>query len=112
MLRMTTAALDTLKFANRLKDAGMPSAQAEAEAQALSDALAEQARSLQADMDARFGRDLTQNELRSDAALARLEAKVDKGFAEMNGKFTLLQWMLGFVLALALAIAMKLFLRG
>ena len=36
---MTTATFDTLKFANRLKAAGVPDNQAEAKAEALSDAL-------------------------------------------------------------------------
>ena len=36
---MTTATFDTLKFANRLKVAGVPDKQAEAEAEALSEAL-------------------------------------------------------------------------
>jgi hypothetical protein len=36
---MTAVTFDTLKFANRLKAAGVPSQQAEAEAEALADAL-------------------------------------------------------------------------
>jgi len=36
---MATITFDTLKFANTLKEAGVPSAQAEAEATALSDVL-------------------------------------------------------------------------
>ena len=36
---MATIMFDTLKFANTLKDAGVPSAQAEAEAKALSEVL-------------------------------------------------------------------------
>jgi hypothetical protein len=36
---MTTITFDTLKFANRLKAAGVPAQQAEAEAEALADAL-------------------------------------------------------------------------
>lgn len=36
---MTTITFDTLKYANTLKDAGVPSAQAEAEAIALSEVL-------------------------------------------------------------------------
>lgn len=36
---MATITFDTLKFANALKEAGVPSAQAEAEATALSDVL-------------------------------------------------------------------------
>ncbi len=36
---MATITFDTLKFANRLKDAGVPAAQAEAQAYAIADAL-------------------------------------------------------------------------
>lgn len=36
---MSTITFDTLKFANRLKSAGVPPAQAEAEAEALAEAL-------------------------------------------------------------------------
>lgn len=38
---MTTLTFDTLKFANRLKAAGVPDKQAEAEAEALAEALSE-----------------------------------------------------------------------
>jgi len=38
---MSTLIFDTLKFANRLKAAGMPDKQAEAEAEALAEALSE-----------------------------------------------------------------------
>lgn len=38
---MATLTFDTLKFANRLKAAGVPNAQAEAEAEALAEALGE-----------------------------------------------------------------------
>jgi broad-specificity NMP kinase len=38
---MTTLTFDTLKFANRLKAAGVPPAQAEAEAEALAEVLAD-----------------------------------------------------------------------
>jgi len=38
---MTTLTFDTLKFANRLKAAGVPDKQAEAEAEALADALSD-----------------------------------------------------------------------
>jgi len=38
---MTTLTFDTLRFANKLKAAGVPDKQAEAEAEALSDVLAE-----------------------------------------------------------------------
>ena len=64
---MATITFDTLKFANTLKEAGVPSAQAEAEATALSevleinlkdlatkDDLHREIESLRRDMDARF----------------------------------------------------------
>jgi hypothetical protein len=61
--------------------------------------------------------ELSQSEVRADNALARLESKMDKGFAavdtrfaEMNGKFTLLQWMFGLIVAGLLTIVMKLFM--
>lgn len=38
---MTTLSFDTLKFANRLKSAGVPAAQAEAEAEALAEIMAD-----------------------------------------------------------------------
>ena len=38
---MTTITFDTLKYANRLKTAGVPEKQAEAEAEALADVMAE-----------------------------------------------------------------------
>jgi hypothetical protein len=41
---MTTLTFDTLKFANKLKAAGVPEKQAEAEAEALADVMAEAAK--------------------------------------------------------------------
>lgn len=43
---MTTLAFDTLKFANRLKSAGVPAMQAEAKAEALAEAMAETGKAL------------------------------------------------------------------
>jgi hypothetical protein len=43
---MATATFDTLKFANKLKQAGVPDKQAEAEAEALAEALAVNLRDL------------------------------------------------------------------
>jgi hypothetical protein len=92
---MTATAIDTLKFANRLKQAGVPQEQAEAQTQAIVEALA----------DAR-------GDLATKADMQALESKVDKGFAEVKGEMTLVKWMLGSLMALALGIAMKLFLHG
>ena len=98
---MIAVTIDTLKFANRLKQAGMPSEQAEAQAQAIVEALDASSQSL-----------TTQQGLRS------LEAKMDKGFAavdtrfaEIKGEMVLLKWMLGVTVAGVIALVMKLFIH-
>ncbi|WP_197328754.1 DUF1640 domain-containing protein [Ralstonia syzygii] len=91
---MTSVAFDTLKYANRLKTAGVPPAQAEAEAEALAEAMDVQARAIHSEikrerheMATAHKRDLSDSEAHNDKVLARLEAKVDKGFAEVRGEF-------------------------
>jgi hypothetical protein len=110
---MNSVLINTLDFANRLKAAGVPSGQAEAEAQALSDAFEAQSRQLQENIDAKFKQSgaladnaLGRLETKMDARFAAVDAKVEKGISEMrelraefNGKFTLLQWMLGVIVA-------------
>ncbi len=83
---MSTITFDTLKFANTLKEAGVPDRQAEAESRALADAFAANASELATKGDLR--------DLRNEIAL--LSTKVD-------AKFDKLSWMLAAVLALAAA---------
>jgi len=119
---MAAVTFDSLKFANRLKAAGIPPAQAEAEAEALSDALedkfaliSEQQRQLAEltqelrKLEAASKHDLEAQALRSDNAYIRLEAKVDKGFAEVNGKLSLHNWMLGVIVVGIVALILKSF---
>lgn len=86
--------LDTLEYANELKAAGVPEKQAEVQAKAL-------ARVAEDNLAPK--RDLKEAEL-------SLRAESNQLRAEMNGKFTLLYWMIGFNLALSAAILMKLVL--
>ncbi len=58
---MTSVAFDTLKFANRLKTAGVPAAHAEAEAEALAEVLETNLQGL------------AESESKNGEALARLE---------------------------------------
>lgn len=81
---MSAVTFDTLKFAKRLETAGMPARQAEAEAQALQDALAE-------------------SELATRHDISELHHELRETRTELNGKLALLQWMLAAVLALAIA---------
>ena len=81
---MSTVTFDTLKFAKRLETAGIPASQAEAEAQALQDALSE-------------------SELATRQDISELRHELGETRTELNGKLALLQWMLAVVLALAIA---------
>ncbi|ALR06076.1 DUF1640 domain-containing protein [Xylella fastidiosa] len=93
---MTSVAFDTLKFANRLKTAGVPAAHAEAEAEALAEVLETNLQDLATKQD------LRELEL-------KLESKIDKGFAEVKGEMLLLKWMLGVLVAGVAALIIKAF---
>jgi hypothetical protein len=80
---VATITFDTLKFVEKLKAAGVPEAQAKAEAEALQGALSES-------LD-------TQLATKRDIDGLRSELKEFK--AEVNGKLTLVQWMLALVVA-------------
>lgn len=79
---MTTLTFDTLKFANRLKSAGVPAPQAEAEAEALADAFSEA-------MDA---------QLASKSDIHRIEREL-----------IVLRWMTGIIMGGIIALIMKAF---
>jgi hypothetical protein len=72
--------LDTLKFANRLKSAGLTDEQAQAFAEAQKDVFAE----------------ALETSLATKLDIMRLEAKLDH-------EASLLKWMMGVILAVALA---------
>lgn len=82
---MSTITFDTLKFANKLKEAGVPSAQAEAEASALAEVL-----------------DVNLKELTTKDDLKSMEVRLD-------AKIHVLQWMLGFLLAGTASLVIKTF---
>jgi hypothetical protein len=91
---MTAITFDTLKFANTLKAAGVPPAQAEAEAVALSEVLEVNLKDLATKEDLRLEiRDLEQ----------RMEAKIDKTASDL--KVDLIKWMAGALVAQAAVIA-------
>lgn len=84
---MSTITFDTLKFAERLKAAGVPEAQAKAEAEALRDVFSE---ALDTTLATLTGIIAVKSELKVD--IGSLDAKVDK-----------LSWMMGILIALAVA---------
>ena len=114
---MQPVPFDTLKFSERLAAAGVPPAQAKAEADALRDALAESrgdSIAIRADV-ADLKADLTP--LKADIATLKADVAALKAdvaafrldFARIDGRLTLLQWMLGVVVAGTLALVLKAF---
>ena len=83
---MSAITFDTLKFANRLKSAGLTDEQAQAFAEAQKDVFAE----------------ALETSLATKLDIMRLEAKLDH-------EASLLKWMLGVLLAVALANFVKQF---
>lgn len=137
---MPAATFDTLKFANALKAAGVPPAQAEAEAQVLAEALQVNLKDLVTKDDLkREVEDLrkelkqeiadTKKELKQDIkdvrqelkdVEQRLNAKHDVQAAEMKalraelkGDMALLKWMFASMITVGIGILIRLFLvRG
>jgi len=75
---MSSLTFDTLKFANTLKDAGVPEKQAEAEARALSDVLEVNLKDL-----------VTKDDLRHE--LIQVEARIEVKIAETKAE--LVRWV-------------------
>jgi len=97
---MSTLTFDTLKFANQLKIAGVPSVHAEAEAKALSEVLETNLGELATKSDLREVESGLRHEIgdvRKD--LQRVEERFDTKLA--NLKFELLKWMIGLAIAQA-----------
>jgi uncharacterized protein YjiS (DUF1127 family) len=84
---MTAITFDTLAYAKRLRDAGISEPQAEAQASALAEALKQSA-----------------GELATQAGLAELRQDLRVFEERTDGRFKLLQWMIGFNLALTLTV--------
>jgi hypothetical protein len=85
-------AIDTLEYVKKLEAAGIDRKQAEAHAQAASGLIAGQA--------------ATKPDL--DNAALRLEGRIDRGVARLDGRLDLLTWMVGFNLAATLAVLWRL----
>ena len=90
---MSTITFDTLKFVERLEKAGISREQASAMAEAFKDASGE-----------------AEVATRKDIALAVAEIKTE--IANVRGEMALVRWMLGAVLAIAIANFAKQFFYG
>jgi hypothetical protein len=91
----TTLQFDTLDYAKKLKMAGVPTEQAEAQATALGDALAQSVA---------FPSDLVTLEknlsTKIETSESRLESKIEAVKLELTGKIDTLKWMFGVLVAL------------
>jgi len=105
---MSTLTFDTLKFANRLKTAGVPAVQAETEADALAEVfetnlselatkedLRHEISDLRKDMDAKFEK--TESALRQEISGSATALRQEMS----NLKFELLKWLIGLAIAQA-----------
>lgn len=79
---MAAITFDTLKFSNRLKQAGVPAAQAEAEAEALAEVF-----------------EANTSELATKQDLRELELRLNSRFEKTEGEMRLVKWMLGMIIA-------------
>ena len=85
-------AFDTLTYAKKLQEAGVPPQQAETHAWALKETVEDTLATKQ---------DLREQDTRIDGRFSELEARMD-------GRFRLVYWMIGFDLALTAGILLKL----
>lgn len=81
---MAAIAFDTLKFARKLKDAGVPENQAEAQAEIMAEAFLLNMDALVTTdyLDARFA----EQDARMDTRFAELDARMDTRFAEQDAR--------------------------
>ena len=116
-------AFDTLKFARRLKQAGLPEAQAEAMAEAQIEAFAEAldtqlaTKTDIAELRQATKTDIAELRQATQADIAELreatQANINllqRGHDHLQGQINLIRWMLTFNLAFTMAIMWKLFL--
>jgi deoxyadenosine/deoxycytidine kinase len=112
---MALIAFDTLAYARRLMDAGVSEEQASAQAEVMAEVLLQNVDALVTHdyLDARFSEfehriEMRFNELehRIDQRFVALEqrtdarfAAIDLRFAQLDGKFRLIYWMMGIVIA-------------
>jgi hypothetical protein len=103
-------AFDTLTYAKKLQEAGVPPLQAEAHANALRD-LAEDNLATKrdlADLEAKLGQEIkgVETSLRHEIELVRRDIKDLE--THTDGRVRLQNWMIGFNLALTVAVLLKL----
>lgn len=95
---MTAITFDTLAYVKTLREAGFNEGQAEAQASALATVLKSGAAELAT------GRDIEALRVSIKQDTDRLESRLNLSEERIEGRFKLLQWMLGFNLAISVAL--------
>ena len=101
---MAVTTFDTLKFVRRLEQAGVPSAQAEVQAEVLTEAFNVNLEELVTKdyLTAEFAKERVETDKRFEQVnvkFAEQTAYIDKRFAEVEGNFRTLYWILGIIVA-------------
>jgi len=102
---MNAVTFDTLKYANTLKEAGVDSKQAEAQAKALSDVMEVNLKEL-----ATKG-DLSALKKDLEALKKDLQVELQKELTPIKADILLLKWMVGVIVAGVVALVIKAFLH-
>jgi hypothetical protein len=96
---MSTLAFDSLRYARRLREAGVPEPQADAQAELMAEAFGFYADNIltrdyfDAELNARFA----EQDLRIERRFAEQDAKFEARFAKIEKTMTLHTWMLGII---------------
>lgn len=101
-MKSMTMPFDTLDYAQQLAKAGVPTAQAEQQSKILADVLGKSVA---------FPGDLATLERNVVSKVETFELKLEGRINNLAGEINLTKWMLGTLIALNLAILLKVFLR-
>ena len=98
---MATLAFDSLRFARRLRDAGVPEPQADAQAELMAEAFGFYADNIltrdhfEAVLDAKLDARFAQQDAKFDKRFAEQDAKFESRFSKLERASFLHTWMLG-----------------
>src|ERR1700729_1578753 len=119
---MIAIPFDTLVYSHTLMEGGMPREQAEKMAEAQKKVFDNQNQNLQENLDKAISthlatkedvwslkQDISNLDKKIDSKTMGLDKKIDLLRKEFEGKFNLLYWILGFILAFCVSIAFKLY---
>lgn len=108
-----TVAFDTLDYARKLEKAGVPMLQAEQQSMVLAEVLGKAVASPNdlAEMNRSMNSKIDSSELKLESKIDKLDFKLSGEISLLRSEFNLVKWMLGTLMAINIAVALKLFLH-